>query len=235
MKIAPTGAAHACRRVLAVLAGALAAGALLAGCATRGGGPIATPDLLAQAGTSSGDTPSGGTLYVVRRGWHIDIGVDAGVLAGQLVSLRADFPQVRYVLFGFGDRRYLESHRHELPNLLAALWPGDGLLLVTALSGTPEQAFGAQWVARLPVNAAQLRAALGAVSASLSLQGGAVTVDGPGPYAGSEYLRALARYSAMHTCNTWAAEMLQAAGEPVRSRGVLFAGQLWRQVSALPQ
>jgi Protein of unknown function (DUF2459) len=51
----------------------------------------------------------------------------------------------------------------------------------------------------------------------------------PGPYPGSGYFNAVPRYSAFHTCNTWAAEALKAAGLPVRSRGVALAGQLWRQ------
>jgi hypothetical protein len=209
-----------------MLAGALAAG----GCATT-----VRPVPVAPASIVSRTSDPGTTIFVVRRGWHIDVGVDALALTGPLQSLRGDFPAVRYVLFGFGDRRYLESHRHALPNLLTALWPGDGLLLVTALSGTPEQAFGVQWVVRLRLSAAQVQQALAAVTASLALQEGAAEVDGAGPYPGSEYLRASPRYSALHTCNTWAAEMLQVAGEPVRSRGVLLAGQLWQQVVRLPQ
>ena len=63
-----------------------------------------------------------------------------------------------------------------------------------------------------------------------ALRDGALQSEGPGPYEGSAYLRASERYSALHTCNTWAAELLQASGLPVHSHGVLFAGQLWRQV-----
>ena len=40
-------------------------------------------------------------------------------------------------------------------------------------------------------------------------------------------------YSAVHTCNTWAAETLRAGGLPVHAAGVIFAGQLWTQMSRL--
>jgi len=170
---------------------------------------------------------------VVRRGWHIDIGIEATSAAEPLTELRSQFPEVHYLLFGFGDRRYLESH-HRAPALLGALWPGDGLILVTALRGSPAQAFGQDSVVVLGVNAAQLAAALARVTQSLQLTDGMLQSDGPGPYQGSLYLRASERYSGLHTCNTWAAEVLTAAGQDVHSRGVLFASQLWRQLSPPP-
>ncbi|MGA8707296.1 MAG: DUF2459 domain-containing protein [Steroidobacteraceae bacterium] len=173
-------------------------------------------------------------LYVVRRGWHIDVGIEADRAAGPLAELRAQFPEVRYLLFGFGDRRYLESH-HRVPALLGALWPGDGLILVTALRGSPAQAFGQDSVVVLELSDARLAAALERVIQTLQLQGGRLQSDGPGPYRGSLYLRASQRYSALHTCNTWAAEVLAAGGFNIHSRGVLFAAQLWRQVRAPPQ
>ncbi len=172
------------------------------------------------------------TLYVVRRGWHIDVGIDAVEAVGALAQLRTQFPGVRYLLFGFGDRRYLES-QHRGPALLTALWPGDGLILVTALRGSPAQAFGANSVVALDVSETQLLAAITRIGASIQLRDGALQSDGPGPYDGSVYVRASQRYSAVHTCNTWAAEVLVAAGLAVHSRGVLFAGQLWRQVRRL--
>jgi hypothetical protein len=60
-------------------------------------------------------------------------------------------------------------------------------------------------------------------------------VDGevyaPGPYEDSLYFAATERYSAIHTCNTWAAEALRAGGLPLRAKLVVFAGQLWSQLS----
>jgi hypothetical protein len=57
-----------------------------------------------------------------------------------------------------------------------------------------------------------------------------VEVYRPGPYEGGYYFLAAPKYSAFHTCNTWAAETLRAAGFPIRAQGVLFAHQLWSQV-----
>jgi hypothetical protein len=84
-------------------------------------------------------------------------------------------------------------------------------------------------VIALQVSAQQLRAAQASIWASLAIRDGAAQSDGPGPYEGSAYWRASQSYSGLHTCNTWAAEELRSAGLPVRSTGVIFAGQLWRQ------
>lgn len=205
------------------------------------GGPIAAAALvlaltacssLPPPRTPGTSAPADATVFVIRRAWHIDVGFDAQALTPPLAALRADFPGARYLSVGFGDRHYLLSHHHELA-LLGALWPGPALLLVTGLKATPAEAFGAAEVIALPVTRAQLEAAQRYVWASLVSQQGAVSVYAPGPYPGSLYYPAAARYSALHTCNTWAAEALQAAALRVHHAGVLFAGQLWGQVRRL--
>jgi hypothetical protein len=205
-----------------------AAGALLLAACVHVAGPRTAVAAPAVAIAATEDR-----LYVVRRGWHIDIGIEAEAAVGPVADLRTQFPRVRYLLFGFGDRRYLQSH-HRAPALLAALWPGEGLILVTALSGSPAQAFGEDSVVALDVSAAQLAAAIARVNESLLLRDGALQSDGSGPYDGSLYLRASQRYSAVHTCNTWAAQVLEAGGVAVHSRRVLFAAQLWRQLHPRP-
>lgn len=168
-------------------------------------------------------------IYVVRRAWHIDIGFATSDLVPPLSALAQGVAGAHFLLFGFGDRRYLQSRSKHLPNMLGALWPGPGLLLMTALAGTPTQAFGERSVIALLVEPQQLRAAQAAVWASVATLNDLPLSEGPGPYEGSAYWRANQNYSALHTCNTWAAEVLRAAGLPVRTTGVVFAGQLWAQ------
>ncbi|MGH6676638.1 MAG: DUF2459 domain-containing protein, partial [Xanthobacteraceae bacterium] len=56
---------------------------------------------------------------------------------------------------------------------------------------------------------------------------------GHGPYPSSAFYAAAGTYDGTHTCNTWTAEALHTAGLPVTSAGVVFAGQLMRQIRAL--
>jgi len=169
-------------------------------------------------------------IYVARRGWHIDIGFDVSDLGLPLAAVMADFPSAQYVFFGFGDRRYLLSRDKNFPSLLAALWPGAGLVLATGLVAPPEQAFGAELVIRLKVNAAQAQAVRDFVWNSLTKANGTAGVLAKGPYGGSLYYSATPTYSVAYTCNTWVAEALRSADLPVHSVGVVFAMQLWMQV-----
>lgn len=194
------------------------------------------PDALAPV--PAGLAPA--TVYVARRRWHIDVGFAADDLHGSLAAVARPFPGARYVFFGFGDRHYLMSKDHEAPNLLAALWPGPGLILVTVLDGSPAEAFGAQHVVKLTLTPAQSSAIQGFIRRSISspTSGSANWGEDPepvaqGPYAGSVYFAAVPRYSGLHTCITWAAETLRAGGLPVRSRLTLIASQLWHQVLKL--
>jgi len=173
--------------------------------------------------------PASDTLYVVRRGWHLDVGFDAQTLTADFDPVRGALPGARFVVFGFGDRRYLlAAHRHA-PDLLAALWPGPGLILATGLVRPPEDAFGSPQVTRVAVSRATLLAAQEYVLQSFR----DMRVVAQGPYDGSVFYASTARYSAAHTCNTWIAEVLEAAGLPLHSRGVVFAGPLWRTVVKL--
>lgn len=204
--------------------------ALLAACA----GPARRPG--ASSAGSGATAPASGPhaeIYVVRRRWHTDIGFAAQDLQPPLASVRAALPRARYLLFGFGDRHYLLSRGRSFGELLGALWPGPGVMLVTGLVASPAAAFGPSDVTRLTVGAAQERDLEHFVWRSLALRPGAAAPLAPGPYTGSLYYASAQRYSAFHTCNTWTAEALDAAHLPVSSTGVEFAGQVWAQVRRL--
>ena len=186
--------------------------------------------MIAQAAPAESTTAQ---VWVARRGWHIDLGVAAEQLNGPLTSVAAHFPAARFVFFGFGDRRYLTSRRHGSSTLAAALWPGAGLMLASAIASSPPQAFGAQHALALTLNERQMRSLQDFIWATFATTDGAAHVIGPGPYEGSLYFEALPRYSGLHTCNTWAAEGLAAAPLPIHRHFVVFAGQLWSQAKKL--
>jgi hypothetical protein len=171
------------------------------------------------------------TVYVARRKWHIDVGFAAADLEPALMPVKAEFASARYLFFGFGDRRYLLTKSKSAPLLLRALWPGPALLLVTAIKDPPDFAFGPAQVVRLELSADQAHAIQSFIRASIP--GSDLRPLAAGPYADSAYYPASQPYSALHTCNTWAAEALRAGGQRIRSTGVIFAGQLWHQVTRL--
>jgi Protein of unknown function (DUF2459) len=174
-------------------------------------------------------------IFVVRRGWHTDIGFNAGDIPAPLAAVRSQLPHAHYLLFGFGDEHYLVNHGPSLGGLAGAIWPGPGLVLVTGLTGTPEQAFGDEGVIRLLLSADQARRLEEFVLKTLASTNDVPKVRAAGPYDESYYYFSTLRYSGLHTCNTWTAEALKAAGLAVHSVGVEFAGQVWRQVRQIAQ
>ena len=75
-------------------------------------------------GTDAGaGSAKSAVIYVARRSWHIDVGFAVADLQPPLNAVAAQFPGVRYLFFGFGDRHYLLAKDRNAPVLLAALWP----------------------------------------------------------------------------------------------------------------
>ena len=173
------------------------------------------------------------TVLVARRGWHIDVGLAVENLSPPLASLAAHLPDAKYTFFGFADKHYLLAPKRNAPVLLSALWPGAGIILATGLPNSPREAFGENHVIALQLDEANLAALQSFIWKSLRTNGANVDIYQHGPYEGSAYFLASQKYSAFHTCNTWGAEALQAAGFRVHTHGVLFAGQLWVQARRL--
>ena len=168
-------------------------------------------------------------MYLARRRWHIDVGFAVRDLDPSLAFIARRFPRAKYVFFGFGDRHYLLSRRKGTSSLAGALFPGAGLVLVTAIDNNPAQAFGAPAVIELALPGAQATAAQAFVRRTLAGTGDDIPSLAEGPYDGSAYYEAVARYSALHTCNTWVAETMKSAGLEVHTHLVLFAWQTWNQ------
>ena len=173
------------------------------------------------------------TVFVIKRSWHTDVGFAVSDLQPPLASLHVALPNARFLLFGFGDKHYLMTHAGGMGRLSGAIWPGEGLVLLTGLEGTPEAAFGAKDVVRLNVSPAQAQALEDFVWRTLATRNNTAQQLAPGPYDGSLYYASVARYSGLHTCNTWTAEGLRAAGLPIHTFGVEFSGQVWRQLKKI--
>jgi hypothetical protein len=176
-------------------------------------------------------TPETLSIYVVKRGWHVDVGIATTDVLPVLQPVSAALPGSRYLLFGFGERRYLLHP--DAGTMVGALWPGAALVMVTSLRMTqPQDAFGKDSVVRLQATPQQMSSLQSFIAQSLALHDGVPVPVVPAPVEGA-YYESSQRYSAAHTCNTWAAQALQAAQLPIDSSGVEFAWQLWHQVQHL--
>jgi uncharacterized protein (TIGR02117 family) len=192
-------------------------GVMLAGCAT----PPPPAELTAGPKTE--------TIYLIERGWHTDIGIDADQLTPDLAGLHTAFPGATVLVIGFGARAYLLHGQHDLGDMAAALVPNPGALLVTGLDAPPPAAFPAYPVVTLHVSPRGLARLNRFLADSFDHTGSTLRQISPGPYPGSAFYGATETYSGVFTCNTWSAEGLQTAGLPVHADGVLFAGDVTDQ------
>jgi uncharacterized protein (TIGR02117 family) len=178
--------------------------------------------------------PEFSTVYVIARGWHTDIALAAQDLDGPLAALKESFPGARYLTFGFGDRTYILSRQTTFADLVRAMFPGRGAMLVTALQAPLPEAFGGRNVIALRLPQPGFRRVATFVweyfDKDLSSEARRIA---DGPYLGSAFYSSVGIYDAVHTCNTWTAEVLQAGGLPVSTIGVLLADQVMDQARRL--
>lgn len=175
--------------------------------------------------------PPVATIYVVERGWHTDIGLRAGSALGPLLPFEREFPGARFFVFGFGARGYLEAREKTPGLLLRTLFPGQGMMLVTALNTTPAIAFAAQRVIDIQISRAALARLTRFVAGSVAWGAdGRPRLVGPASDDEGLYYVSTDRYGLFDTCNTWTARALRAAGEPVASFGVIAASQIIDQL-----
>lgn len=171
--------------------------------------------------------PAEAIVYVIGRDWHTDIGLPVNEIAGPLSMLEKDFPGVRFLTFGFGERQFLMNRETNVGAMLNALLPSKSAMLMTALGATPQAAFGRDNVVVLHVSRTTLERVEARIWQELELSSaGQPLVLGDGPYPGSVFYAARSTYSALYTCNTWSADIMRSAGLPMPAFGVLFAGQV---------
>ncbi len=173
------------------------------------------------------------TVYVVRRGYHTDIGLKAGDLSGPLAVVAARFPSAQTILVGFGDRTFVTTPRRWLGDWVLALLPGRGAMLVTGLRTRPEIAVGASNVIRLKLDEAQFDGVQAYVNASFAVTQHAPVWIADGPYVGSLFYASTRTYDLLDTCNTWTSAALRSGGLDVPVAFTLFSSQTMRDARRL--
>ena len=173
-----------------------------------------------------GPAAAGLTVYVVYNGFHSDLEVPASFLArgrGAGAAAAAELAASRWVALGWGDATFYQGQGLGPARLLAfvhsAVWPRNAS--VVHLSGEddplrPSPGWKALRLTLSPAGAEKLRARL---DASFALRDGRPwpTGDAP-PGAGrpqARFFRSRENAWALHVCNHWTAELLNAAGAPI--------------------
>jgi uncharacterized protein (TIGR02117 family) len=196
---------------------------LLAGAVTRCTFPLAQPFV--------GTEPRNEAIYVIAGGWHTELALPMAAISGRLAALKRGFAKARYLVFGWGARGYYMARHPGLGDLLRAALPGPAVLLVIPLHASPAAFAGAANAFAVSVSrdgAERLSQFLWGYLAKSAA--GRPRRISAGPYPGSVFYVSTGTFDLAHTCNTWTAEALRAAGVPVISAGVVSADQLLDQL-----
>jgi uncharacterized protein (TIGR02117 family) len=182
----------------------------------------------------TGSSPQTEVIYVISGGWHTELGLPLEAFGGPLAALKPEFPNARYLVFGWGARDYYMSQNSAIGDLLRAAAPGPAVMLVIPLQISPEAFFGASNVFVLPASLEGIQRLSEFLRDYLvNEQQGILDRVGTGPYPQSVFYASAGTYNLSHTCNTWTAEALRVAGLPVNAASVFFADQVLDQLPAI--
>ncbi len=164
----------------------------------------------------------GVTVFLVDNGWHSDIAVPTAAIEARGDALAAAARQTSpapWMLIGWGDAGFYEASSPALsrvPDGLAALLGGRPTVVhLEGAFAAPDRTWG-RGVRPITLSRAGLAALLSRADRSLAPGPGGAPVMSPIRRVPDEaFFASGERFSALHLCNHWTAELLSAAGLPV--------------------
>ncbi|MCH8169325.1 MAG: DUF2459 domain-containing protein [Proteobacteria bacterium] len=204
---------------------ALVLGLLLTACAAP---PPAPPP-------SQPDLDAKTIIFVASNGWHSSIILAKADLPPGRLAEAADFPEARFLEFGWGDAVYYPARRATLGmTLRAALVPTPAVVHVVGLRAEPARSSPEAEVVSLALDDKNFGRLVDFIDASFERAGAPrAAATGPGLTTTSRFYPAKGRFHLFNTCNTWTARALAAAGFDVSASGTFRAEALMQQVRAL--
>ena len=181
------------------------------------------------------EKPSCKSLFIVHDSWHAAIVLSKNDIAPAELPESADFPGAEFIEFSWGDQDYFpDPHSGFIAAIKAALWSSGSVIHLVGFSGTLEQVYRGAEIIELRLSLGAFNRLVESLSKTfLRAQGASRAPAAPGLYSHSRFYPATPKFSLLRTCNTWVAEVLEAAAVPVSPRTVITAGNLASQLAPL--
>ena len=162
-------------------------------------------------------------VYVVRRGHHTGLALAVADWPNRNGSVLANFPQARYLEFGWGDAAYYQAPDPTLGVTIAAVfWPTPVMEVVPRRQVVAQGVEDSETVA-LHVTDAELQAIAKSTTRSCSRSARLATATTLPAAARFSITRG--KFHMFRMCNRWTAERLQVAGCSVRPALIMTASQ----------
>ena len=212
------------RFLIAALIGAVAALWTL----TRPGDPALYPAAPGEAGV---------TVYLLDNGFHTDLAVPRAVLmdgGGPLAEATAGLAPGGWVLVGWGDATFYVD-QSPIPGRLADgarafFKPGNAsVVMLDPEASDPARRFRPEDRQALRLSRAGMAALRARVEASLALDAAGRPITAAArPGDDARFFKSRETFWVGHLCNHWTAELLSAAGLPVRPLRAVTSGEVMR-------
>ena len=175
-------------------------------------------------------------VYVVGEGWHAEIGIPVTELDGGLEFYRNVFPGARVLMFGYGKRTFITAPPNTFSEYILGPVPGPALIQVVALKVTPPEAYPPENTVTLALPPGGHKALSKYIWQDLLKDTSArpQIVSRSNDPIGLLYA-ANSEYNLFHTCNTWTADALHAAGLTISGDEVIFSGQVMTRVNRVAE
>ena len=181
------------------------------------------------------DGPRTHLIQVSSNGWHTAIIVPAAAIASaDVLPEAADFPDAKYLEFGWGDRVYYPAKEKTLGmTLAAALAPTPAVMHMAGRAASLTGRSDGPEVVPVALTEAGFRYLVGAIAATFERpSGGRAESVSRGLYPGSRFYHAHGEFHLFNTCNTWTARMLRAGGVALSPSGIVTADGLMARLRA---
>jgi uncharacterized protein (TIGR02117 family) len=175
------------------------------------------------------------TIYLIYKGFHTSILLDAKAVAAQNPQLANDLDGQTYVRIGWGDGDYFTGKNKSVGTATKALVAsGYSAVQLLPYDYEPFDEIPPDTIVPLAITddgLRQLAVYLG-VSIAVDVRGKLMRLPAFGDAMGS-FFQSQYHYSAFSNCNTWSGKALRSAGLPVANR--LTANGLFKQAQFISQ
>ena len=186
-------------------------------------------------GATDGTATDPVVIQVLDNGFHTDIAVPRAALerrGGPLALAVQSLAPGDWILIGWGDAKFYVDQRPILDRLpdgaRAFLHPGNrSVLMLAPRRDDPRLTYGEDSAA-LTLSRARFERLAARVEASLDLPNGRPRIAAMRPGDDARFFASRETFSILHLCNHWSAQVLNAAGLPIRPVRSIVSAEVLR-------